>query len=174
MEQFKLEKMDIDLGDEFNEAKASLNSFKKSYIRLKSYKISEKCEYFSELRNKIDLDREITKNNVDKHYLGLIDEVNKIEIDCKKNEIKEIEYHNVIEHEETKLSKLKEDLDALKIDTKMWSDLQIESDNDVKLVKRIIRDFERELLSFNDYTYESAGLDEFMERAKIIRISVCF
>lgn len=81
MEQFQWEKLKIDMGEEFEEVKKSINSLKESIEQLKSFTKDPTnmiYKYFSVLRNKIDVDRETIKSKIDEHYLGLIDEVNKI------------------------------------------------------------------------------------------------
>lgn len=130
-------------------------------------------EYFSDLRIKIDLDRETISEKVSKHFLGLIDEVNEIETDCKKNEFKnEDVLAKIIENEEIKLSEFKKDLDVLKIDFNAWNDLKMESNNHVTKFKRKIKNLEMELFPDNDYTYEQLDFDEIFIKAKILRTSI--
>ena len=72
----------IDLGECFLDCKTSLINFKDILNELKMLEKDPENyihEYFSELRNKIDLEREVAKELVDKHYLKIIDEVNKFE-----------------------------------------------------------------------------------------------
>ena len=78
---------DLNLGDSFAKSKSSLTSFKEKIEELKQLKNGNDHflhEYFSKIRKKIDVDRELSKALIDSHYLGLIAEIEKIESECKK------------------------------------------------------------------------------------------
>ena len=75
----------------FAKAKTSLNNFKQQIEKLKQLNTDNNLyiyEYFLELRNKIDIEREVSKELIDRHYLGLIEEVDKIEAECKWKSVK--------------------------------------------------------------------------------------
>lgn len=174
MEEFQLEKLNIDLGEEFKEVKKSLESLNKSIEQLKSFTNDPKnmiFEYFSEIRNKIDIDRETIKGKIDNHYLGLIDELKIIEADQIKTELKNIDdFVNEVNKAEIHLAEFKKELDVPKFDTKKWSDIRFESNNQIAGIKRKINDLENELLSNKRFTYENNDFDnENLNKAKIIQ-----
>ncbi len=82
MNSFKLETAfkDINLGKHFTAAKGALVNFKEKIEELKSFNKDGVYihEYFSQIRNEIDIEREVVKLKIDEHYLNLIDEVNDI------------------------------------------------------------------------------------------------
>ena len=106
---------DLDLGESFTKSKTSLKSFKDRIDELKSLKNDSEVflhEYFLELRNEIDIDRETAKVSIDIHFLGLIDEVEQIEAECKGKSGglgKDID----IKKFEIDFEKLRKDLDKL-------------------------------------------------------------
>lgn len=176
MDEFQLEKfVDIDLGEDFKAAKKSLNSLKKSIEQLKSLKKDPKnmiYEYFSDLRNKINIDRETIKYKIDEHYLGLIDEVKLIEDDhIFKNNYVLVEnnkvFVSVIDRAEIQLAEFKKELDIPKIDFGKWENIQFESNHQIAQIKHKITDFENELLANKRYTFESNDFDKVNLKAKI-------
>lgn len=173
MEQFQLEKLNIDLGNEFEEAKKSIASFNVEIEKLRAHTNDPYYviwEYFTDLRNKVDIDREIKKSKIDEHYLGLIDELNNIEVKCKNNELEDREhYTKIIEKAEKKLTKFQTDLDALKNDIKKWIDIQKESNQQIDIFKTKINDFQCELLMNKRYTYKSEDFEQYqINKSQII------
>ena len=147
-----MEETKIDLGDSFFDGKTSLINFKKKINELKALEKDPENyihEYFSELRNQIDLDREVCKELVDKHYLEIIDKVNKCEEDCK-SKIKDYNAYLIFED---KLKKLKEYLDVLKINVKKWNEVRAESNNNIIKLNNKISNLQNELLLNKSYAF---------------------
>ena len=115
----------LDLGSHFKKSKTSLAEFKK---KIEEFKILQKDPYnfinnhFSKLRNEIDIEREVAKEIIDKHFLELIEEVDEMEAECKeKAELEKGSQSEIsIDVFENKFKSFKKELDLLKIDMEHW------------------------------------------------------
>ena len=114
MDSFKFETnfKDLNLGKHFAAAKGALKNFKEKIEEFRGFNKDGLFihEYFSQLRNQIDIEREVIKLKVDEHYLKLIDEVNDIENKCL-NESTDLD-----ESIEDEAEKFEEKLVSLRID----------------------------------------------------------
>ncbi len=113
-------------------------------------------EYFSELCNEIDVEREVVKLKIDDHYLKLIDEVNDLEEKCVS---KSADSNNLIEDEaekfEGKLENFRVEFDKLEIDFDKWESVREGSKYQLKDLNEKILKFENDLLLNHIYTFES-------------------
>jgi len=126
-------------------------------------------DYFSQLRNEIDIEREVVKLKVDEHYLNLIDEVNEIEGKCMS---KSTDSNKSIEDEvktyEGKLVKFRIEFDKLEIDVDNWEYIRKGSNYQLKELKEKIRRFKNDLLMNHIYKFQS-NINLFdVEASKII------
>jgi len=134
MDSFKLETTfkGINLGKHFVAAKDALMNFKEKIEELKSFNKDGLFihEYFSELRNEIDIEREVVKLKIDEHYLKLIDEVNVVEDKCmgKSTDLNRSVEDDIKTFEE-KLESFRVELDKLEIDVDNWENVR-EGSND--------------------------------------------
>ena len=157
MEETLLEKnyKGLDLGDHFTKSKASLINFKEKIEGLKLLK--NDCnnfiyEYFLNLRNEIDLDREEAKELIDKHYLGLISEVDKIEAKCKGNS-GNLKGDYGLEVFETDFERLKAELNKLEINTVNWDKIVVDSNKQNSKLGVIKKSLECELILDKAYKF---------------------
>ena len=140
---------DIDLGESFASAKESLKKFKVKIDELKGFNKDDlyTYEYFINLRNDINLDGEVVKLKVDKHYLKLIDEVNKIEAKCKAESS---DTNKAIDEQvrqlDEKLQSFKSEMDQLKLDFDDWKNIKNGSNYQVNKVNEMIKSFKNDLL----------------------------
>ena len=83
MDSFKFETnfKDLNLGKHFAAAKGALKNLKKKIEEFRGFNKDGLFihDYFSQLRNEIDIEREMVKLKIEKHYLNLIAEVNDLE-----------------------------------------------------------------------------------------------
>jgi len=160
MNFFKLETTfkGVNLGKHFAAAKEALKNFKDKIEELKDFNKDGQFihEYFSQLRNEIDIEREVVKLKIDEHYLNLIDEVNDIEEKCMS---KSAESNKIIENEvekfEGKLESLRGEFDKLEIDFDKWESVREGSKYQLKDLNEKILKFENDLLLNHIYTFES-------------------
>ena len=161
MNEFKLERTfkNLDLGEIFASAKESLKKFKENIYELKGFNKEDMYtyEYFSNLRNEIDIDREVVKLKVDQHYLKLIEEVNAIEAKCKEesSDTKKSTDQEVKQLEE-KLQSFRRD--QLKLDFKKWENIQKESNFEAKKLDEMIEKFKNELLLGQSFVLETKAV----------------
>ncbi len=172
--EFKLETFkDIDLGESFASAKESLKNFKKKIDELKGFNKDDlyTYEYCKDLRNNIDIDREVVKLKLDTHYLKLIEEVNAIEIKCKE---KSASTNKLIDEKvkqlDEKFQSFRSEMDQLKLDFKRWENIQKESNIEVNKVNVLIERFKNELLLGQSFVLETkAALFDVAIKASKIR-----
>ena len=149
-----MEEAKIDLGDSFFECKTSIINFKEKINELKMLEKDPENyihEYFSELRNQIDLEREVSNN----YYLNIIDELNKCEEVCKEKR-KDYKNEDIIQNVgifEEKFTEFKEYLDVLKIDVKKWNEVRAETNNNIIKLNNKICDLRNELLLNKSYAF---------------------
>jgi len=148
----------VNLGKHFAAAKRALKNFKEKIEELKGFNKDGLFihEYFSELRNKIDIEREVVKLKIDEHYLKLIDEVNDIEEKCTSksaNSDKLIE--DEVEKFEEKLESFRVEFDKLEIDFDKWESVREKSNYQLKELDEKILKFKNDLLLKHIYTFES-------------------
>jgi len=160
MDSFKLETTfkGVNLGKHFTAAKESLMDFREKIKELKGFNKDGLFihDYFSKLRNEIDLEREVVKLKIDEHYLKLIDEVNDTEEKCMSEST---DLADSIEDEaetfEEKLASLRIDFDKLEIDVDNWENIRKGSNYQLKELNEKIQKFKSDLLLNNIYTFES-------------------
>jgi len=173
MNEFKLEATfkNLDLGENYADTKYSLKSLKEKIDELHGLKKDDLFihEYFAKIRNNIDIEREVVKLKVDRHYLELIDEVNRIEADCLK---RSTAIKNAIEVKvfDDKLNLFKTDFDQLKIDFRSWEKIRKESTLEYAILDKTITDFKSDLLMSKKYAFESndTSFREALSTAKIV------
>jgi len=161
MNSFKLETAfkDLNLGKHFSAAKESLKNFKEKIEELKSFNKDGVYihEYFSQLRNEIDIEREVVKLKIDEHYLKLIDEVNDIKEKCMS---KSADSNKFIEDEvktyEEKLESFRVEFDKLEIDFDKWESVREKSNYQSKELNEKILKFKDDLLMNHIYTFVSS------------------
>jgi len=160
MNSFKLETAfkDLNLGKHFAATKESLKNFKEKIDELKSFNKDGVYihEYFSQLRNEIDIEREMVKLKIEEHYLNLIDEVNDIKEKCIS---KSVDSNKLIEDEvktfEEKLGSFRVEFDKLEIDFDKWENIREGSNYQLKEINEKIIKFKDDLLLNNVYTFVS-------------------
>jgi len=175
MNSFKLETAfkDINLGKHFTAAKGALVNFKEKIEELKSFNKDGVYihEYFSQIRNEIDIEREVVKLKIDEHYLNLIDEVNDIKEKCIS---KSTDSNKSIEDEvktfEEKLTNFRVVFDKLEIDFDKWESVREGSNHQLKELNEKILKFKDDLLMNHIYRFESnaALFDIAIKASKII------
>jgi len=137
LDSFKLETTykDLNLGKHFAAAKRALKNFTKKIEELKGFNKDGLFihEYFSQLRNEIDIEREVVKLKIDEHYLKLIDEVNDIEKKCMSEST---DLNKSIEDEvttfEEKLDSFRVEFDKLEINFDKWESVRERSNYQLK------------------------------------------
>lgn len=166
MEAKKIEQamknLNIDMGVSFNECNSSLNKFKEKINELKMLERDPEnyiYEYFSNLRNEIDIDRERFKALIDIHYLNLIDEVNNFEEECRKKN-KDYKNEKIIEeiaYYEDGFKEFKKDLSVLfKNGVKKCDEVKAESEDKIIRLNQTLRVIQNTLLSNQLYLFESS------------------
>ena len=142
MNEFELDRTfeNMDLEETFASAKQSLKKFKEKVDELKGFDKDDLFiyEYFAELRNKIDINREVIRLAISEHYLKLIDEVEAIEARCMS---KSTYVNKSIDEEVKKLDETfkKFDLDKLELDN--WKNIRSESNHQVIKSNEMIQKF---------------------------------
>jgi len=160
MDSFKLETTfkGINLGKHFAAAKDALMNFKEKIEELKIFNKDGLFihEYFSELCNEIDVEREVVKLKIDEHYLKLIDEVNVVEDKCmsKSTDLNRSVEDNVKTFEE-KLESFRVELDKLEIDVDNWENVKEGSNDQIIDLNEKFLKFKNDLLLNHIYTFES-------------------
>ncbi len=175
MNSFKLETAfkDINLGKHFTAAKGALVNFKEKIEELKSFNKDGVYihEYFSQIRNEIDIEREVVKLKIDEHYLNLIDEVNDIKEKCMS---KSADSNKLIENEvktvEEKLTSFRGEFDKLEIDFDKQESVREGSNHRLKELNEKILKFKDDLLMNHTYRFASntALFDIAIKASKII------
>ncbi len=163
----------VHLGKHFYDSKESLKNLKE---KIEELKILNKDglfihEYFCQLRNEIDIEREVVKLKIDEHYLKLIEEVNNIKDKCISEYTdpkKSIE--DEVKKFEEKLAALTIDFDKLEIDVDNWENIRKGSNYQLKELNDKIVQFKNDLLMNHVYTFESNTtlFDVANEASKII------
>ena len=145
----------VNLGENFAKSKISLNNFKKKIKDLKLLN-SDKCLYIHEcllnLRNEIDIDREWNKAVIDKHYLKMIEEIDKIEAECKKKS-ENLKGDYDLKSFETDFERLKSELDKLEINIANWDNIAVEANQQVIKLDELIKRLKNEMLLDKAYSY---------------------
>ena len=147
MEKTELEKKYpyIDFGEEFNNSKQQLNAFKEATTRLKS-SVSDSddfvSEYFINLRNEIDLERELSMQQIDDHYELLIKQIKFIEKQCKSDQ----KFEKMISKFDKDLKRLTDEINIPKFDMLKWKDIKSESMSKVSDINLIIENYHHNLL----------------------------
>ncbi len=162
---FKLETTfkDLDLGKNFTAAKKSLISLKEKIEELKGFNKDGLFihEYFSKLRNEIDIEREVVKLKIDEHYLKLIAEVDEIEDKCMSvtTDTNKLIVVEVKTFEEV-LENFQIDFDKLEIDFYNWENIRKGSNCHLKeiiiLPYKTSKEnifYSKELCSLNDFRF---------------------
>jgi len=109
-------------------------------------------EYFSQLSNEIDIEREVVKLKIDEHYLKLIDEVNEIEKKCMSESTDSNKFfEDEVKTFEEKLESFCVEFDKLEIDVDKWESVREGSNNQLKELKEKIRRFTNDLLMNHIY-----------------------
>jgi len=148
----------VNLGKHFAAAKRALKNFKGKIEEFKGFNKDGQFihEYFSQLRNEIDIEREVVKLKIDEHYLKLIDEVNDLEEKCVS---KSADSNNLIEDEaekfEGKLENFRVEFDKLEIDFDKWESVRVGSNYQLNELNEKILKFKNDLLLNHIYTFES-------------------
>jgi len=146
------------LGKHFAAAKDALMNFKEKIEELKIFNKDGLFihEYFSELRNEIDVEREVVKLKIDEHYLKLIDEVNVVEDKCMS---KSTDLNRSVEDDiktfEEKLESFRVELDKLEIDVDNWENVREGSNDQIIDLNEKFLKFKNDLLLNHIYTFES-------------------
>ena len=159
-DSYKLETTfkNLNLGKHFYDAKESLKNFREKIEELKSFNKDGLFihDYLSQLRNEIDIEREVVKLKIDEHYLNLIDEVNDIEEKCMS---KSADSNKLIEDEvktfEEKLESFRVEFDKLEIDFDKWESVREKSNYQSKELNEKILKFKDDLLMNHIYTFVS-------------------
>ncbi len=178
MNKFILENYkNINLGDCFDSTKDSLKNFKKKIEELKSFNKEGLFiyEYFAKLRNQIDIEREVVKLKIDKHYLNLIGEVNDIESKCLTEST---DTNKSIDEKVKELDEKFEgygiELDQLKLDFNNWKNIKNGSNFQVKKLNKMIDGFKNKLLKSQSYVFESnTSLFDVANKASKIVANIC-
>ena len=179
MEKTLLEKKckGVKLGEVFDKSKAAVADFKKKIDELKLLKNDSHLfihEFFLELRTEIDLDRELCKDLIDTHYLDLIEEVNKIEAECKVKSAG-IKRRSILKKEvnfeefDVDLKKLRAGLDKLEIDTEEWKSIELTSKEQSKKLEVLVEDTQNELLLGKQYRFAS-NIESLRNEINSVRI----
>ena len=168
----------FDLGSHFKESKASLAEFRK---KIEEFKILQKDPYnfindhFSKLRNEIDIEREVAKEIIDRHFLELIEEVDEMEAECKeKAELEKGSQSEIsIDVFVNKFKSFKKELDLLNIDMEHWDNVKVNSDEQIYELKGFIKERELKLLLDNSQRLHNNLRIEILE-VKIVTEKVSF
>jgi len=175
MNSFKLETAfkDLNLGKHFTSAKESLKNFKEKIQEFKSLNKDGLFinDYFSQLRNEIDIEREVVKLKIDEHYLKLIDEVNDIKnkfMDTSTDSNKLIE--DEVEKFEGKLESFRVEFDKLEIDFDKWESVREGSNHQLKELNEKIIKFKDEFLMNHIYSFvsDTTLFDDANKASKIV------
>jgi len=173
--EFELNKVfkNLDLGIDFYNAKESLKDFGQKINELKTFNNDNIFihEYFSTLRNEIDIDREKIKLLIDEHYLKLIGQIDDIEAKCNE---KSGDTNQLIDEQVNKLDETMQsfcgEMNKLKIDFENWENIRVGSNSRVKIVNGLIEKFKNDLLMQLSYEYESNTdlFDAAIKTSKIV------
>jgi len=160
MDSFKLEKTfkDVNLGKHFAATKDALKNLKEKIEELKGFNKDGIFihDFFSQLRNEIDIERELVKLKIDEHYLKLIDQVDAIEEKCM---VTSTDSNKLIEDEvkknEGKVEGFRVEFDKLEIDFDKWESVRRGSNHQLNELNEKILKFKNDLLLDQIYTFES-------------------
>lgn len=138
----------IDFGEHYDSAKEEFLAFNKATIQLKfidfnaDYFISD---YFLKLRNQVNLERELSKKQIDDYYDSLIKELSGLE-DEYKNKKNEEKHEQIIKKYEKDLKKMNTDLNIPKFDLMKWNEIKSESISRTSELKMLCENYKNDLL----------------------------
>lgn len=183
-EKIELEKKypSIKFGQEFEKTKQELYALDKEITKFKlivgdtEYFISE---YFLNLRNQADLERELSKKQIDDHYDKHIQELHKIEKECKDKRTEE-KYDEVIQQYEKDWEELNNCINIPEIDTSRWSRIKFNSMKKFSEIDLISRNYQSDLLGNQILAIKSikTDLEKLLKKKtiekKAVSVRICF
>jgi hypothetical protein len=175
MNQFKLETnfKDLNLGTNFTAAKDAFKNFKGKIEELKGFNKDGIFihEYFSQLRNEIDIEREVVKLKIDQHYLKLVEEVDDFEEVCMQvSTVSNKSIENEVKISEEKLARFRNEFDKLEVNVDNWDNIRKGSNYQLKELNGKIHKLKNDLLMNQLYSFESNSslIDVANKASKII------
>ena len=179
MEKTALEKKypSIDFGEEFDKTKKKLCAFNE---KLSKFKLTVNdpdnfiSEHFLELRNQIDLERELSKEKIDDHFDKLIKQLDEIEKDNKSKNSDE-NHEETIKQFESDFKKLKDEINIPKIDYSKWNEIKAESKDKIREINLLLENYKIEILGNQKITFQSIQdeLGDLLDENTIEKTSVC-
>lgn len=147
----------IDFGEEFEKTKEELYSFDieinkfKSIVEDTDYFISE---HFLNLRNQLDLERELSKKQIDDYFDKNIQELLELEKECIANKT-DRKHDDIIEQFEKDLKDLYEDINIPETDSARWRRIKIDSMNKFTEIDLMSKNYQNDLLGNQLITIKS-------------------
>lgn len=114
-------------------------------------------EYFLDIRNKIDKEREEFKAKIDDHYLQLIEKINDIENSLKPLERLNDNFHKEVTSFEKRLFHLNSELDQCL--EKDWEKVEFEAKFQQLKLEQIKNNLKNELLEYKSYSFLNSYLN---------------
>lgn len=185
LKRIKLEKTEleinnpsIDFGEDYENTKEEFFAFNRATDKLKSMVDDPDNyikEYFYEIRNWVDLERELSKKKIDDHFNTIIEDLAKQEKECISK--KTIQKHEkVIEQFENDLKRMHDDLNVPKFDLTKWNEIKFESIRKKLDVNSVSENYRIDLLMNQRISIWPIQdeLEDILEEAVIQKIKVTF
>ena len=164
MKFFKKAIKKVSVSKKFSKCSTSLSYFEKKIEELKilaNDPYSFINEEFFNLRNDIDIERELSKELIDKHFLSLIDQLNGIEAECKEKMSRPKDFiETEVEKYQLKLKHLKNE--SLNLD------IRHETDDQILKLKEVILDIQGQLVLNNSYHFVTSLENEILNTKIVI------
>lgn len=172
--QLEINNPHIDLGEEFLKAKMGLLDFEKATNNLKAIDNDPDnfiYNYFAELKTKIELERENTKDKIDDHFDLLIKEIHELENQCKQMKIVQ-QHEEVIEKFQSDLNRLNEEINIPKVNEAKWARIKFEASEKISETNLIIENYQNELLRNQSFSIKTiqGEVEKLLEAENIIQI----
>ena len=168
----------IDFGKDFNDSKKELYAFNDATAKLNTlvcdpdYYISE---HFLKLRSQIDLERELSKEQIDDHFDKLIQQLNDLEKEYKSDKLNN-EYEDIIKQFASDLKRLNDEINIPKFDPSKWNLIKSEALTKKEDINLILENYKIELLKDQklEIDYIQEELKKIFEINIIKKDPVCF
>ena len=146
----------LDLGEEYNSAFEKFSLFAdllEYFNRVKNDPEMKIHTLLSDLRNKVDLRREVLKDEIDKKALEMIEKINEYEKDCKGSIKLNSNLDKKIDEWESEIEKSRLFLNTLERNTEKWNEISTKMTSHLK-------DLQSEFIKLNENLFLNR-IDEF-------------
>lgn len=148
---------ELDLGEEYNSAFKKCAKFEdllEQFKKVKNHPETRIHEVLNDLRNKVDLRREVLKHQIDKEAMEMIEKIDEYEKECKASIKSDSSLDNKIKAWENDLEHSQLFLKTLKRNTDKWNEIS-------NRILSHLKDLQSDFMKLNENLFLNR-LDEFM------------